>query len=187
MQLDGNIEEISGLGTIYHEATHAYLDLMEDDPRFAPVLQSAEAYYRTQGRLENGGAVTDPAEVVQEAAAGYVGHRVVTWWQAFERLHWIAELDVEQRQNPSINRMFTRIPEEYNRGMRQRVFGYESSLGAALTGGDQVHTTTAMPDNLRELCDNEILEGRIHDRFEDDSRLVYASELDAGEPDGGVD
>lgn len=73
---------LAPIGTLSHEATHAFL-IESNDAK--PALEAAEQYYANPP-LKNGGTMNDPERAVQEAAATYVKHRVVSLLHAHNAL-----------------------------------------------------------------------------------------------------
>jgi hypothetical protein len=152
------------VGNLYEEAAHAWLRT-HDELTNSTLWQAALRHY--QGApLEDGSTSTNTRRLAHEAIGTYVNHRVTTWWNAYQelaQLHTIEDPAARATQLRS-------IVEQYNRDMSFRVFGYEpvspAGCGAVST---QVDTTRAITDQLRGYADQEILEGRIHDRFEDDT------------------
>ena len=69
--------------TLYHEATHAVIDI--DDVDDNGLFKEAVYLYK-QARLTNGRAVDDPERVAHEAAGTYVGHRAASAWQIFQKI-----------------------------------------------------------------------------------------------------
>jgi hypothetical protein len=64
-----------------------------------------------------------------------------------------------------MEKLVLRIPGDYDRSMRDRVFGYEERWG------DQVETTKPISAAIKSFCDLEILEGKIPDAFSGSSFL----------------
>src|SRR5262245_30742393 len=63
----GTLDEASLIQTIYHESTHAYLDLKENEQKFSSFIKDGIAHYRG-APLRGGGSATDPDRIFQEAA-----------------------------------------------------------------------------------------------------------------------
>jgi hypothetical protein len=162
------IGEATAIQTIYHEATHAYLDLLSNDPRFSQFITAGEQHYQG-ARTTQGATTTDPERVFHEAAASYVGHRAATWWSTFESLSIYVSM---ARTNPAaagrLRQMnsFERVREDYNRQMSQIVFGYSEEGGFLGVGSRQATTTRAMTGQMKTFLDHELLEDKIPDRFE---------------------
>lgn len=153
--------------TLYHEATHAVMDI--DDVDENGLFKSA-AFEFKRARLTNGQIVDDPDRVTHEAAGSYVGHRAATAWQIFPKMElWLAVLDkIELKQftatrGREILAMTTgglTIPEFYERQMQERVFGYQE------VGSSQVSVATQpIPTLLKAYCDGDLLENKIFDTF----------------------
>ncbi len=160
--------EVSAIRTIYEEATHAYLDLVSDEPRFSRFIAAGERHY--SGASTTRGTVTkDPVRVFQEAAAVYVAHRAATWWLTFESLSIYASMASSEpvafgrlRQRNS----FARLRDDYNRQMAEVVFGYSEEGGFLGIGSEEAMTTRAMTYEMKAFLDHELLEDKIPDRFE---------------------
>ena len=162
----GTLGEASTIQTIYHESTHAYLDLKENERKFKEFIREGIAYYRG-APLQGGGVADDPDRVFQEAAASYVGHRGATWYSTYDLIEVYRESVDERTWDGRGNKDFydnmeklaRKIPDEYDTAMRDRVFGYEEIRG------NQVETTKAISARIKAFCDDEILEGKISDTF----------------------
>jgi hypothetical protein len=152
--------------TLYHEATHAVIDI--DDVDENGLFKEAMFLYK-KAKLTNGRTVDDPERVAQEAAGCYVGHRAATAWQIFPKIDlWNAVLDkletkelkVERaRELLSMTTNGTSIPEFYERNMQERVFGYQD------VGSSQVSVANyPIPHLLKVYCDS-VLENKISDTF----------------------
>jgi hypothetical protein len=70
----GTLGESTTIGTLYHESTHAYLDLRDGEKKFKDFIRDGENYYKGAS-LAGGKTANDPDRIFQEAAASYVGHR----------------------------------------------------------------------------------------------------------------
>lgn len=162
------IGEGSAIRTIYEEATHAYLDLLSDEPRFSRFIGVGERHYR--GARTTGGTVTtDPGRVFQEAAANYVAHRAATWWLTFESLSIYTSMAASDPAAASRLRQmnaFERLRDDYNRQMTQVVFGYSEEGGFLGLGSEQAETTRAMSGDMKDFLDHELLEDKTPDTFD---------------------
>lgn len=160
--------EASGIRTIYEESAHAFIDLMENDPRFKAFISAGERHYK--GAPVSGRRVTsDPERVFNEAAANYVAHRVASWWTAFKNLSiYIAMSAASPVQARRIRErgVFERVRNDYNRAMAEVVFGYSMEGGFLGIGSEQAETSLPMTREMKVFLDRELLEGRIPDRFE---------------------
>jgi hypothetical protein len=160
--------ESSAIRTIYEEATHAYLDLVSNEPRFSRFIAAGERHY--QGARTTRGMVTsDPGRVFQEAAANYVAHRVANWWLTFESLSIftsMASSDAAAAGRLRQMNTFTRLRDDYDRRMAEVVFGYSEEGGFLGIGSGQAMTTRAMTGEMKAFLDHELLENKIPDRFE---------------------
>ena len=145
--------------TIYHEATHAYLDLMKDHPRFRRFMARGERHYEG-APLAGGEVADDPWRVFQEAAASYVGHRVSAWWLAYDTLA------IRIQRHRLTDRVLGQIRRDYDAAMAERVFGYEYEGGFLGIGDEQVETTRPMTTEMKTFLDRELLENKIPERFD---------------------
>jgi hypothetical protein len=164
----GSAGVASILSTAYHEGSHAYLDLKEDDPRFKTFVADGLAHYKG-APMEDGTACKDEEELLTEAVACYVGERAQTWWIAFEMLARLTA-EAEGRQGTPetrrVNAQNTRNTYNKNNQKSQYVYGY-------IRGGNaENNTTRPMTAAIRVFADKEFLEGRIPDEFDSASRLV---------------
>lgn len=156
--------EAEAIDTIYHESTHAFMDLMAErgDPKWSTIIKKGEAYYR-DAPLETGGTAWkgEYAErVFHEAAAMYVGARARVWWEVFEALTYAA---IGQVPAKGLAKWLDLERGLYNKGMAERVFGY-AEIGLGDT--KQIRTTKKISDELRSFLDQELLEGKIADDFD---------------------
>ncbi|CAN92241.1 hypothetical protein sce2082 [Sorangium cellulosum So ce56] len=158
--------ESSSIQTIYHESTHAILDLLENDPKFAKFIKAGVAHY--QGAPTTAGKPTnDPERVFQEAAASYVGGRVASWWSALECLTVATTIPVDKRA-----KWVARCRKEYDSAMTERIFGYSYEGIWAQLSNDQTSTTRAISEEMKTFMDQELLEGKIPDSFASVSHFV---------------
>jgi len=162
------IDVSSGLRTIYEEATHAYLDIISDEPRFSRFIEKGEQHYK--GALTTKSKVTtDPMRVFQEAAGGYVGHRVFSWWLTFELLSiYVSKAIVNEAFAARLKEknLISKLRDDYNKKMAEVVFGYSDEGGFLGIGSEQAYTTRAMSGEMKAFLDHELLEDKIPDRFE---------------------
>ena len=162
------VGEASAIRTIYEEATHAYLDLVSNEPRFSRFIAAGERHYQG-ARTTRGTTTTDPGRVFQEAAGTYVAHRAAVWWSTFESLSIFAGMSSSDPAAASRLRqrnMFGRLRDDYNRQMAEVVFGYSEEGGFLGIGSEQVETTRPMTGGMKTFLDHELLEDKIPDRFE---------------------
>jgi len=146
---------------IYHEATHAYLDLVENDPKVKIFITAGETHYKG-APLTTGKATSSPGRVFQEAAADYVSRRAATWWSTFQNLSiyaakgWLGPKQINSLRS------------QYDRAMAQRVFGYSQEGGFLGIGAHQIETTRPLSAQMKEFLDHELLEDKIHEHFDDE-------------------
>jgi hypothetical protein len=161
----GTTGEVSTIGTIYHESTHAYLDIRENEKKFEDFVTAGVRYY-DGAKLKGGSVSSDPDRLFQEAAGCYVGYRASQWYSVCENIElWreaIHERTWEGRGNPAFYDLAAatvrNFPVSYDVAMRERVFGYE--------GDAQYFTIQPVSARIKAFCDHEILEDKISDTFE---------------------
>jgi hypothetical protein len=155
-QLGINPIDTNAVGTLYHEATHAYMMLHQTKEPLKSVQSSAQEYYK-DALLVGGGVVDEPLRALREAAGEYVEDRLAG---CFNALHTIA---VQVRAGTRSGKPFTveklaAIRKEYNHTMQKSLFG-------GSWGDKQV--ASPLPASLKKYLDTEILEGKIPDSFDD--------------------
>ncbi len=155
--------ESDSLQTLYHEMTHAYIDLRENEWATKELIASAETYYEG-AKLQNGEEVGRTYQVVQEAAGAYVGHRVATYWNALQGLHWLRNnyskgID-PLKYGKNSNGSLAEIEKTYNAEMSRIVYGYEQGLFSG-----QIPVKKPIFHRLKYFCDTVILENKIKAEF----------------------
>ncbi len=146
--------EATALQTVYHESTHAYLDLMENDPKFAAFIKEGVSYY-TGAPLKGGGVSRTPDRLFQEAVASYVGNRVASWWLAFEVLTSLASAPrTDQGVRERLKRRALKSQTDYDKAMADRDFGYEEK---SWHSSDQIETAKPISEHLRTFLDHELI------------------------------
>jgi hypothetical protein len=98
--------------------------------------------------------------VFHEAAAMYVGSRAKVWWEVFESLTYAAIGKVPAK---NLAKWLDLMRGIYNKGMAERVFGY-AEIG--LIDTKHIRTTKKISDELKSFLDQELLEGKISDDFD---------------------
>jgi outer membrane protein OmpA-like peptidoglycan-associated protein len=180
----------SAIQTLYHEATHAYIDLMSIDG--TPMFKRAADYYKG-ARLDNGVTVTKPDVVANEAAAAYVGHRAQAMWGVWEDIRFInSVLDRHDAKLITGSRCLALarmrvgkgIPQKYNDEMDERQFGYQPMLAVHLRRNAdpemetiQANVLKPLYPELKEYCDRVFLETDIKDRFQQMKVFSLAYEM----------
>jgi hypothetical protein len=158
LSLDGGMKGSSGIGTIFHEATHAWLDLNSDRPEVAGLTARGEEHYEG-APLQGGGVTSDPWRVFQEAAASYVGERAGRWWSTFQML---SSLAAAQKLTPD---KLGLVQAKYDQEMAETVFGYSAEGGFLGIGASHRYTSRPSPLALRRFLDQTLLEGKIPAQF----------------------
>jgi hypothetical protein len=168
--LGSDIFVIGSVGTLYHEATHAWMDLNSRRADVTALRELSRIYYSDSPlvdfRDKQVGYADDPNRIFEEAAAAYVDHRMEVWLRTFKVLEILAR-DPEVRTE-FIADQLAKIQADYDSQMADHVFGYEMEGGILGFGGMQAATTLPIRDDLRQFLNIELLERRIVDNFEDD-------------------
>jgi hypothetical protein len=160
--------------SIYHEATHAWLNVMRrDQPRVATILRSAEVYYSGQqsfpeGRRRQRRTMSTPATFTVEAAAEYVGGRCSIYYNAYQTLSRLVHSTgpVRSAFRESAIRSAAR---SYFRDQRFDNLGYEFEgfIARVTHSGSTYRSDASIPSALQQLLDHEVLEDRIPRHFAD--------------------
>lgn len=137
------------LGAIFHEATHAYLDVAESDPKVQAFLAAGTEHY--QGATVGDEITTDPGTLLSEAAGNYVGNRITYWWRG------LIDLAAQVALGPVSEDTLNRLRSEYENRTAERIFGYDEKGG----------TDRPMSEEIKQFLDGEILENKIPDKFDD--------------------
>lgn len=156
-------KEGRGVETIYHEATHAWLDIKKDAAEVKALREHGREYYKnaplTAGRAD------DPERVFDEAVASYVGHRTSTYWQALEELTIISDTlatkpapDAQAR----IVKQAKTVRAAYERLMGERVFGYQTP---GWWSSEQIYTKKIVSSRIKTFADTQLLESKLPDQF----------------------
>ena len=148
--------------TLFHEFAHAYLSLEYGSKKVRKFFAAAAAHYKDAELVPYGKkarTTSNPWRLADEAAAGYVGTRARQWWATYLILSKAKPgEDVSQTEST------------YNEILKNKVYGYSPEAGEGKDAGNEVklRTTREMPDWMKRFLDKELLEGKIHDSFEDD-------------------
>lgn len=163
------VGESSSIQTLYHEAVHAYLDLKSETPIVARLVREGSDYYHNAPLL-GGEIASNGYRLFHEAIASYVGHRAATWYGTFDDIERYRELVAKRTWEGASNDWFDRvealirkIPNEYNREMNEKKFGYEYRGWIGFRR--QVSTTKDISSAIKSYCDSELLEFRIPNSF----------------------
>jgi hypothetical protein len=133
---------------MYHEGTHAFLDLMDNDPAFQEFINSGRSYYG------------DSDHQFQEAVGDYVDAHVTAFLNAYFSLkHYLANGGVTDSQLNSVR-------DTYNRAMQQSQFGTVVQRSFSDPLGTEVSNTREISNQMRAFIDHYILEDRIPSNFD---------------------
>jgi RHS repeat-associated protein len=151
----GPVLSPTDLGVLFHESTHAYLNLAKGQD-VKDFISNGVAYYKSKG------VGWDADRVFDEAASGYVGHRAGEWGAAFARLNNILNRadgkSLTNRQALRLESELNDLRKDYNSAMSERVFGYGY--------GGTNKTSVPISDDMKKFLDSTVLEGRISDNFD---------------------
>lgn len=163
MSPDLPLGEQTSVLNIYHEATHAWFDLKEDEPRVKSLLAHGHTYY-DRAPLTGGKAADDPDRVFQEAMASYVGHRAASWWAALEKMTIYGDKLVTATQvtTPRYLKALKDARREYDADMGERVFGYQPE---GWFSDAQLETKKLISSRMKTFADTVLLENKIPDYF----------------------
>jgi hypothetical protein len=154
---------------LYHEGTHAYIDLTDyDDTR---EFGEAMKYYE-YAKLKNGDRLMtedDTEHAVQEAAAMYVGNRASTLWRTWWRVKFLDQLVKNLSEGKMTvaraievwgNTGKSTIANDYWAAMTDQVFGYVERDGNQVAIADK-----PIFYKLADYCDKTILENSISEHI----------------------
>ncbi len=170
IMLDPKKHDNIGIGTIYHEATHAYLDEHKDEEPIKHIYAEGVRHYEG-APTRNDGETSDAEEVFQEASAGYVQTRVSAWWSAFSMLKFFIS-----NESLTPDRLSS-VREQYDKAMAKRVAGYSTEGHWYSMSRHQAATLRPLSDEMKVFLDTQVLEGKIPDQF--DAVAAFANLLDA--------
>lgn len=163
--------ESESIDTIYHESTHAFMDLVSEhgDSKWRTISKNGEVYY-SRAPLKDGMKALSAERLFNEAAAMYVGWRASHWWERYESLTYMA-LKIDKGETPyqEIPKILDFQRTLYNKHMAERIFGYVEQPALAkgeIFGSSQIETTKKISDELKNFLDQELLEGKIPDDFD---------------------
>lgn len=156
-------KEARGVQTIYHEATHAWLDVKQDDAEVRVLRQEGREYYKDAPL--SAGQADDPERIFEEAIASYVGHRTSTYWQALEELTIIADTLAAKPAPDAQARILGQaktVRATYERQMGERVFGYQTP---GWWSSQQIYTKRLVSSSIKDFADVRLLENKLPDQF----------------------
>jgi hypothetical protein len=180
-------DEFEAVNELYHEATHAYMDLAlgrgkedaylaNETRRFESVfakrvISKYSNYYfgaqlrearpcswRDHWRGKLVNRVTNSEDVLHESIAMYVGMRAAQYWRSFDKLTLFRDHS-DARNWGKVLKFVQEEVLQYNKAMSGRVVGYEDRCGVTVPLANR-----AIPDEVRDLC-NRLLENKIPDNL----------------------
>ena len=167
----------SEFGTFYHEFTHGWIRLKEeqDNRRVDSLRNFGDRYYRN-APLTNGHVASHPDRIYNEAMAEYVAWRISQWLQCLENLNSLKAV-MNRESVPTLSQRrkwlsrLKQIKSEYegSGGMGHQTFGYEET-GPLGWFGTQVETTKPIDVRMSSYCDRELLENKISSFFSQSGR-----------------
>ena len=167
LDLEGKGNSSGGVQTAYHEGTHAFLDLMKSDPKYADFIKKGTDDYRGAKLDHKKGKVDDPERVFEEAAASYVGWRASAYWSAYDGLHdLMGRIGKGEIPADKVDDYLAIYRESYNESMMERKFGYQ------MKGGKQVEVDQSISPEMKGFLDSELLQGQFNDDFDADPGLA---------------
>jgi len=153
----------TGIENIYHEATHAWVDIHSDRADVAKLVSNGVAHYK-EAPVE-GGQTANAPRLFQEAVASYVGHRAASYWRAIEATKNMAFMLNIHKGHPEAVRadhaLLNRVPKNYDNAMNQRVFGYQTRCNWCA----QKQTSKLISGEIKRFADTVLLESKIPDQF----------------------
>lgn len=144
------------IGTVYHESAHAFLDQHKDSEPYKSAIAAAMSHYKDAPVGTDGEPASDTYRLVQEACGEYVDQRMTIWWDAYSQLVTYANVG---KLN---DKLVEGIRQTYEEKRKQLEFGYVESLL-----GKQQHTSRSISKALRQLLNDDLLEGKIDLPFDD--------------------
>lgn len=160
----------TGIENIYHESTHAWIDMNSRRSDVAKLVTSGSAYYQNAPMQQE--AQPDPERIFQEAIASYVGHRVATYWSAIETTANMEYMLKKHNGSPERQRAdrltLERVPGRYDSAMSQRVFGFQSSCAWCA----QNPTKQVLSSSIKRFADATLLENKVPDNFSQTGRVL---------------
>jgi hypothetical protein len=166
MSLPAYTVAVHGITNIYHEGTHAWVDIYSGRPDVARLVANEGKYY-AGASMKDGDEAHDPPRVFQEAIASYVGHRASSYWLALGGLTAITKaLEKPGLTDSSVSNYLKaakRMKRQYEMVMLQRTFGYE--LHGWPGWKKETETTKIVSGALKAFADQTLLENRIPDAF----------------------
>jgi hypothetical protein len=147
----------TGLGTVYHEMTHAWIiDSRNEDNEMKSLFDDGVKAF--SGATGSTGAKLDPETAFMEAAASYVEKRVLAWSTALDRLNVVRSMAGASN------------PEALENYIAETVDGYNAAHDVqnyGRVGLDEI-VNPPLPATLRtrfdaKLLDNQPLVGRFEE------------------------
>jgi len=168
---DHSMAGIGSIAALVHEAVHVHLLVeMRNGNRVVTSLRLRGIEYYRGASLRSGGVVENDFNklwgVFDEAAAGYVAHRVQIFLMAMHELDRIeAEVRAGRMKYDDAIQAIADREASFNLQMKLRVFGYQQ--------GDGRIDFIARPisKEIKAYCDNVLLGGAIAESFRGTERI----------------
>jgi hypothetical protein len=160
---------VAGVGTVYHESTHAWIDINSGRPQVAALIASGIQHYES-APLEQGRTADEPDRIFQEAIASYVGHRAASYLHTCIVLKQVDSklkrgVRMEERSLKRFLQIARQASDEYDRNMSERLFGYQNQGWVWEKGDSQKETLRGMTNAMKRFADELLLENMIPDFF----------------------
>lgn len=159
---------------LYHEGTHAYIDLRREDSTndlLGSLFRRARNYY-SSAPMRDGSTGDDANRLAHEALAMFVGSNAGGYYSALSSLYRAREDIINRFYNNAhyitdreaniLREQLDDIRQTYNDAGSRRVFGYEPQ-GIM---GRQTYTTLPIPAYLSQFGRDDLLEGKIPTNFD---------------------
>lgn len=165
--VDGITKEAQSIGLLYHEGTHAFINLKldEQDLHFKKTHNIAKNYYKG-GTFDDGSSIPDQEldSAVTESAAWYVHIQILTWWVMKEIMQ---EISIRPPKKYRKNKHHTHIKSDISSLTMQDLQTVKNLIKRGFFGYSKAYDGTLkkidMPicPELKIYCDQVIMEGKI--------------------------
>lgn len=162
------------LQALYHECTHAYLDINKNSPELEGFIRAGELFFA--GVILNNGRVVqegfESGMVFREAVSTYVGNTVAALYYAegaiislFNSVDSGAITDMEV-----LNNRLNEVRSRYDQVLDQQFYGYMKELDGRQIEIDPNNVRNQryrLSQEMRTFINEHFLENKIPDRFDD--------------------